>query len=143
MSSSSRLASIALFTSAALCAGAAQASSASDELAECLYKNTSSADRTTFLQWAYVTLGKTQAAKSVATIPSAKTTAVEKQAQTALTKLVMNSCPKPAMNLLLKDPKKGLENTLTSLAGLLVQEEVQKRSSPLLSLTITDLLGKR
>ena len=113
-----------------------------DELADCLYANTSAQDKTTFLQWAYVTLGRTEAAKSVQTIPAAKIKTVEKKAQTTLTQLVMKSCPKPAMNLLLSDPKKGLEKTLTSLAGKLVQAEVEKRTSPLLSMTITDLLKR-
>ena len=84
-----------------------------DELADCLYANTSAEDKTTFLQWAYVALGRTEAAKSVQTIPAAKIKTVEKKAQTTLTQLVMKSCPKPAMNLLLSNPKKGLEKTLT------------------------------
>ena len=94
------------------------------------------------MQWTYVALGRTEAAKSVQTIPAAKIKTVEKKAQTTLTQLVMKSCPKPAMNLLLSDPKKGLEKTLTSLAGKLVQAEVEKRTSPLLSMTITDLLKR-
>ena len=110
----------ALFSTCA--AGTACAASAADELADCLYANTS--------------------AKSVQTIPAAKIKTVEKKAQTTLTQLVMKSCPKPAMNLLLSDPKKGLEKTLTSLAGKLVQAEVEKRTSPLLSMTITDLLKR-
>ena len=53
-------------------AGTACAASAADELADCLYANTSAEDKTTFLQWAYVALGRTEAAKSVQTIPAAK-----------------------------------------------------------------------
>lgn len=97
----------ALFSTCA--AGTVCAASAADELADCLYANTSAEDKTTFLQWAYVALGRTEAAKSVQTIPAAKIKTVEKKAQTTLTQLVMKSCPKPAMNLLLSDPKKGLE----------------------------------
>lgn len=130
----------ALFSTCA--AGTACAASAADELADCLYANTSAQDKTTFLQWTYVALGRTEAAKSVQTIPAAKIKTVEKKAQTTLTQLVMKSCPKPAMNLLLSDPKKGLEKALTSLAGKLVQAEVEKRTSPLLSMTITDLLKR-
>ena len=48
-------------------AGTACAASAADELADCLYANTSAQDKTTFLQWAYVALGRTEAAKSVQT----------------------------------------------------------------------------
>ena len=114
----------ALFSTCA--AGTACAASAADELADCLYANTSAQDKTTFLQWAYVALGRTEAAKSVQTIPAAKIKTVEKKAQTTL----------------ISDPKKGLEKTLTSLAGKLVQAEVEKRTSPLLSMTITDLLKR-
>lgn len=121
--------------------GSAQASEASDALADCLYKNTTQADRNAFVQWAFVTIGKAEAAKSVATISQAKTREVEKNAQTVLTRIVMKSCPKPAMDVLLSDPKKGLENTLTSLAYKLAADEMAKRASPLLNLTITDLMN--
>lgn len=118
-------------------AGASQASA----LADCLYKNTSQADRNAFVQWAFVTIGKAEAAKAVAEIPQAKTRQVEKNAQTVLTRIVLKSCSKPAMNVLMSDPKKGLENTLTSLAYKLAADEVAKRTSPVLNLTITDLLN--
>ena len=52
----------------------------------------------------------------------------------------MKRCAKPAMKLLLKDPKNGLQDTLGSLAVKLVKDETAKRASPILSLTITDLL---
>ena len=67
----------ALFSTCA--AGTACAASAADELADCLYANTSAQDKTTFLQWAYVALGRTEAAKSVQTIPAAKIKTVEKK----------------------------------------------------------------
>ena len=93
------------------------------------------------MQWAFVTIGKAEAAKAVAEIPQAKTRQVEKNAQTVLTRIVLKSCSKPAMNVLMTDPKKGLENTLTSLAYKLAADEVAKRTSPVLNLTITDLLN--
>ena len=55
----------------------ALASSESDALADCLYENTSSADRTVMVQWAYVTLGKTRAAKAVQAISDEKTKAAQ------------------------------------------------------------------
>lgn len=119
---------------------ASAATKESDALADCLYENTTNADRDAMVQWAYVTIGKTRAAREVQTIPSAKTKAVEANAQKVLTNLVMKRCGKPAMKVLLKDPKNGLQDTLGSLAMKLINEEAQKRSSPLLSLTITDLL---
>ncbi len=121
----------------------ALASRESDALADCLYENTSSADRTVMVQWAYVTLGKTRAAKAVQAISDEKTKAVEAEAQKTLTKLVMKRCAKPAMKLLVADPKNGLQDTLQTLAVKLAKREVEKRTSPILSLTITDLLRVR
>ena len=138
-------AALALGLSAAGSASAVSltnSANAPQELADCLYANTSAQDKTTFLQWAYVALGRTEAAKSIQAIPADKIKTVERKAQTTLTQLVMKSCPKPAMAVLISDPKKGLEKTLTALAGKLVQAEVEKRTSPLLSMTITDLLRK-
>ena len=119
---------------------ASAATTESEALADCLFENTTSADRDAMVQWAYVSIGKTRAAKAIQAIPSAKTKAVEENAQKVLTTLVMKRCAKPAMKLLLKDPKNGLQDTLGSLAVKLVKDETAKRSSPILSLTITDLL---
>jgi hypothetical protein len=44
------------------------------------------------------------------------------------------------MKLAFTDPKNGLQDSLTVLAKKLVDDEISKRSSPLLSMTITDLL---
>lgn len=118
------------------------ASEASANLADCLYKNTGSSDKTVFLQWAFVTIGKTNAAQAITKIPTAKTTEVEKKAQSALSKIVIQSCPKEAATLVLSDPKNGLSNTLTALANKMIAAEISKRTSPLLNLTITDILKK-
>ena len=117
-------------------------SEAASSLADCLYRNTGSTDRDTFVQWAFVTIGKSSAAQSIAKISAAKTKEVEGKAQSALTKLVLKSCPKEAASLVISDPKNGLENTLAALANKLVSAEIEKRTSPLLNLTITDLLKK-
>ncbi|MDO5531192.1 hypothetical protein [Sutterella sp.] len=129
----------ALLLPAALPVSAAEPAEA---LADCLYKNTSGTDRDVFVQWAFVTIGKTEAAKSITAISDSKRKSVEQKAQSTLTRVVMKSCPKESMQLLLKDPKKGLENTLLSLAQKLVTEELSRRSSPILNLTITDLLKR-
>lgn len=117
-------------------------SEAASSLADCLYRNTGSTDRDTFVQWAFVTIGKSSAAQSIAKISAAKTKEVEGKAQSALTKLVLKSCPKEVASLVISDPKNGLENTLAALANKLVSAEIEKRTSPLLNLTITDLLKK-
>ncbi|MBP3437791.1 MAG: hypothetical protein J6K46_00375 [Sutterella sp.] len=123
---------------------AAQAAAAdvSEALADCLYQHSTSADKQVFLQWAYVTLGKTAAAQKIQKIPDASIRSVEGQAQKTLTNLVLGKCSQPAMKVLMKDPKNGLQNTLNSLAQKLVEAEIRRRASPVLALTITDLIRR-
>ena len=95
------------------------------------------------MQWAYVTLSKTSAAKQIQTIPSAKVKNIESSAQKTLTNLVVGRCSSPAVKVLMKNPKNGLQETMTLLAGKLVNAEIERRASPILSLTMTDLMGLR
>lgn len=105
---------------------AAQASAASDELAACLEENITAQDRKVLVQWAYVTLSKTSAAKEIQTIPSSKVKNVEAKVEKTLTNLVLKRCVKPAGKVLLKDPKNGLQDTLETLAVRLARSELQK-----------------
>lgn len=121
---------------------AVQASAASDELAACLEENITAQDRKVLVQWAYVTLSKTSAAKEIQTISSSKVKNVEAKVEKTLTNLVLKRCVKPAGKVLLKDPKNGLQVTLETLAVRLARSELQKRSNPVLPITITDLLRR-
>lgn len=123
---------------------AAQAASTdvSEALADCLYQHSTAADKQVFLQWAYVTLGKTAAAQKVQKIPDARVKSTEAQAQKTLTNLVVGKCSQPALKVLMKDPKNGLQNTLNSLAQKMVEAEIRRRTSPVLALTITDLIRR-
>lgn len=121
---------------------AVQASAASDELAACLEENITAQDRKVLVQWAYVTLSKTSAAKEIQTIPSSKVKNVEAKVEKTLTNLVLKRCVKPAGKVLLKDPKNGLQDTLETLAVRHARSELQKRSNPVLPITITDLLRR-
>ena len=123
---------------------AAQAASTdvSEALADCLYQHSTAADKQVFLQWAFVTLGKTAAAQKVQKIPDARVKSTEAQAQKTLTNLVVGKCSQPALKVLMKDPKNGLQNTLNSLAQKMVEAEIRRRTSPVLALTITDLIRR-
>ena len=123
---------------------AAQAASTdvSEALADCLYQHSTAADKQVFLQWAHVTLGKTAAAQKVQKIPDARVKSTEAQAQKTLTNLVVGKCSQPALKVLMKDPKNGLQNTLNSLAQKMVEAEIRRRTSPVLALTITDLIRR-
>ncbi len=120
----------------------AQASAASDELATCLEQNITAQDRKVLVQWAYVTLSKTSAAKEIQTISTSKVKQVESKVEKTLTNLVLKRCVKPAGKVLLKDPKNGLQDTLETLAVRLARSELQKRANPVLPITITDLLRR-
>lgn len=122
---------------------AAAASAQSDALADCLYQNASVKDRDVLVQWAFVALGKTKPAQAVTVIPQAKIRSTETAAQKALANLVMKRCAKPAMALVVTDPKNGLQDTLETLAWKLAKREADRRQSPILSLTITDLISPR
>ncbi len=122
--------------------GAAYASAASDSLAECLHSNATSSDKESLIQWAYVTLSRTDAAKKVQVIKDATVNGVETKAQKALSTLVVQKCSKPAMKLLLSDPRNGLQDSLTNLAKRLIDDEISRRASPLLKMNITDILNR-
>ena len=125
---------LSLFATPIVAVQAASTSDTSEALAECLYKHATASDKQVLVQWAYVTLSKTSAAKQIQTIPSA---------QKALTNLVVGRCSSPAVKVLMKNPKNGLQETMTLLAGKLVNAEIERRASPILSLTMTDLMGLR
>ena len=123
---------LSLFATPIVAVQAASTSDTSEALAECLYKHATASDKQVLVQWAYVTLSKTSAAKQIQTIPSAK-----------VTNLVVGRCSSPAVKVLMKNPKNGLQETMTLLAGKLVNAEIERRASPILSLTMTDLMGLR
>ena len=123
---------LSLFATPIVAVQAASTSDTSEALAECLYKHATASDKQVLVQWAYVTLSKTSAAKQIQTIPSAK-----------VKNLVVGRCSSPAVKVLMKNPKNGLQETMTLLAGKLVNAEIERRASPILSLTMTDLMGLR
>lgn len=134
---------LSLFATPIVAVQAASTSDTSEAFAECLYKHATASDKQVLVQWAYVTLSKTSAAKQIQTIPSAKVKNIESSAQKALTNLVVGRCSSPAVKVLMKNPKNGLQETMTLLAGKLVNAEIERRASPILSLTMTDLMGLR
>ena len=127
---------LSLFATPIVAVQAASTSDTSEALAECLYKHATASDKQVLVQWAYVTLSKTSAAKQIQTIPSAKGKNIEST-------LVFGRCSSPAVKVLMKNPKNGLQETMTLLAGKLVNAEIERRASPILSLTMTDLMGLR
>lgn len=97
-------------------------------LGKCLYNNTTAADKTTLTQWAFVTLGKTNAAKSIASIPAAKTTEVDQQTKTLVTKLITTSCSKEAAQAALKEPTTGLQDAVVTISSQMIADQLKSQA---------------
>lgn len=126
-------------------ASSSYASTYSDALGKCIMENSSSEDQETMTQWAFVTLGKTAAAKKVQTIPAAQTSAVEKKAKTLMTKLALNTCSKEFAVVVAKEPTTGLQNTAGYIAASLLKDQVVSAGLDLFpslkSSTVTNLIN--
>ncbi len=95
-----------------------------DQLSDCVYKNLSADDKKVILQWGFVSLGKTSAAREIATIPDAKTKAVNDKAKTAMKTLVLEKCGKEASKVALYEQKQGMQDAATNLATRLAKEQL-------------------
>ena len=113
-----------MMTLAGASAQAFAAGTSSQALGECLYR----------IQWAYVTIGKTDAAKSVQAIPQAKTQAVTQKMKSTLTTLLLHSCPKEAAQVLLTDPKNGSIDAMETVTSLMLREKVRDQVGNVLDL---------
>ena len=107
-----------------LVCGSALAGEYATALGQCLYKNSNDTDKTTLTQWAFVTLGKTDAAKSITTIPAAKTQEVDQQTKTLVTRLVTSSCSTEAKQVVLKEPTTGLRDAMVAITTEMVKDKL-------------------
>ena len=105
-------------------------------LGECLYNNTTSEDKTTLTQWAFVTLGKSNAAKSIATIPADKTSEVDQKTKSLLTRLVASSCSKEALQVALHEPTTGVQDAVTTMSSYMIREQIRTNAKSILSNSI-------
>lgn len=127
-----------MMTLAGASAQAFAAGTSSQALGECLYRNATPDQKTQLIQWAYVTIGKTDAAKSAAksvqAIPQAKTQAVTQKMKSTLTTLLLHSCPKEAAQVLLTDPKNGSIDAMETVTSLMLREKVRDQVGNVLDL---------
>ena len=96
-----------------------------EELGNCIYNNLNSSDKTVMTQWAFVTLGKTNAAKQITVIPESKITEVNKKAKASLSRIMTQACPKQAANVALHESKDGLKSAAATLALRLAEDELK------------------
>lgn len=119
-----------------LTCGSAVAGDYATALGECLYNNTTSEDKTTLTQWAFVTLGKSSATKSIATIPAEKTSEVDQKTKSLLTRLVASSCSKEALQVALHEPTTGLQDAATTISSYMIREQIRTNAKSILSNSI-------
>lgn len=91
-----------------------------DALSDCVYRNLSSSDKALMTQWAFVNLGKTNAARQIVVIPDAKIKEVNKNAKNALVRILAKACAKESGKVALYESKDGLKLAATGLALRLV-----------------------
>ena len=104
-----------------------------EELGRCIYNNTSSADRDTLVQFMYVSLGSTNAARKVQSIPQTKINQVNSKTKTLASKLVLGPCRKQAARVLLSDPRNGMQQALSYTVERLVADRIAESTSGWLS----------
>ena len=104
-----------------------------EELGRCIYNNTSSADRDTLVQFMYVSLGSTNAARKVQSIPQTKINQVNSKTKALASKLVLGPCRKQAARVLLSDPRNGMQQALSYTVERLVADRIAESTSGWLS----------
>ena len=97
-------------------------------LGKCLYDNTTATDKTTLTQWAFVTLGKTDAAKSIAIIPATKTKEVDQQTKSLVTRLIASSCRKEAKQVALHESKTGLQDAVVAISSQMIADQIRSQA---------------
>lgn len=104
-----------------------------EELGRCIYNNTSSADRDTLVQFMYVSLGSTNVARKVQSIPQTKINQVNSKTKALASKLVLGPCRKQAARVLLSDPRNGMQQALSYTVERLVADRIAESTSGWLS----------
>ncbi len=108
-----------------LVCGSACAGEYATSLGKCLYNKSNSSDKTTLTQWAFVSLGQTDAAKGIATIPASKTQQVNAEAKSVVSKLIASSCSKEALQVALHEPTTGLQDAVSAITAEMISEKVK------------------
>ena len=94
------------------------------QLSDCVYQNLNSQDKKILTQWAFVTLGKTKAAKEVAVIPAQKIKEVEAKGRSVMKSIVTERCGKEMAKVALYETKEGFKDAGTDLALRLAKDEM-------------------
>ena len=96
-------------------------------LGDCVYDNLSREDKNVMTQWAFVTLGKTDAAKQITVIPESKIKQVNKEAKKRLTRLMTEACAREAANVALHESKTAFRTQRDSLESDLPKNNLRAK----------------
>ena len=102
-------------------------------LGDCVYDNLSREDKNVITQWAFVTLGKTDAAKQITVIPESKNKQVNKEAKKRMTRLMTEACAREAANVALHESKSGLQDAAAQLVIRLAKEQLKDKTDEALA----------
>lgn len=129
------------FVCAALCSAtlSAWAGQYATDLGQCLYNNASQADSDTLTQWAFVTLGQTRPAKSIATIPAKVNQEVSLKAQVVVLRLLAKDCASQALKATLYEGKNGVSEGIKHAVTLRLEKEFQSQTVDALIAKLTQL----
>ena len=100
----------------------------SDELGRCLVTHASNSDTKVLTQWAFVTLGQTQAAREIVKISPEATNRATTQAQSVVIRLLGKDCAKEALKATLYEGKDGIGNGIKSAVTQRMQAELQTQT---------------
>ena len=90
-------------------------------------------DKNVMTQWAFVTLGKTDAAKQITVIPESKNKQVNKEAKKRMTRLMTEACAREAANVALHESKSGLQDAAAQLGIRLAKEQLKDKTDEALA----------
>ena len=94
-------------------------------LGDCVYDNLSREDKNVMTQWAFVTLGKTDA--------ESKNKQVNKEAKKRMTRLMTEACAREAANVALHESKSGLQDAAAQLGIRLAKEQLKDKTDEALA----------
>ena len=122
---------LALVSCAVFSASCYAAGQYAQALGDCIYDNLSREDKNVMTQWAFVTLGKTDAAKQITVIPESKNKQVNKEAKKRMTRLMTEACAREAANVDSMNLKVAFRTPLHSLGSDLPKNNLRTKQMKL------------
>lgn len=106
----------------------AQAGQYGDQLGRCLVEHAGQSDTKILTQWAFVTVGQTQAAREIVTIDKATQNRVSSKAQAVVLRLLGKDCAAEALKATLYEGKDGIPNGIKYAVTFHLTEEMSTQA---------------